>query len=128
GHASWAAVDVEGPLMPGNSRPQGAIRKAKKAAPAGSGGRGRQALHGRGPTPRAEDRTGHPAARKAAAAARREQGRSRTRADAPELLVGRNPVVEALRAKVPATALFVALGVEADERLSEAVRLAGTRG
>src|SRR5882757_3273675 len=31
--------------------------------------------------------------------------------DAPELLVGRNPVVEALRAQVPATALYVALGI-----------------
>src|SRR5262249_26820855 len=34
--------------------------------------------------------------------------------DAPELLVGRNPVVEALRAHVPATALYVALGIDMD--------------
>jgi 23S rRNA (guanosine2251-2'-O)-methyltransferase len=44
------------------------------------------------------------------------------------LLVGRNPVVEALRAKVPATALYVAIGIEADERVTEAARLAGNRG
>lgn len=44
------------------------------------------------------------------------------------MLVGRNPVVEALRGKVPATALYVALGVEADERVTDAVRLAGKRG
>jgi 23S rRNA (guanosine2251-2'-O)-methyltransferase len=48
--------------------------------------------------------------------------------DAPELLVGRNPVVEALRAHVPATALYVAQGVEIDDRVGEAVRTAGDRG
>jgi 23S rRNA (guanosine2251-2'-O)-methyltransferase len=48
--------------------------------------------------------------------------------DAPELLVGRNPVVEALRAHVPATALYLALGIDLDERVREAVRLAGDRG
>src|SRR5256885_391399 len=48
--------------------------------------------------------------------------------DGPELLVGRNPVVEALRAHVPATALYLALGIDLDERTREAVRLAGDRG
>jgi 23S rRNA (guanosine2251-2'-O)-methyltransferase len=48
--------------------------------------------------------------------------------DAPELLVGRNPVVEALRAHVPATALYVALGIDIDERVKETVRGAGDRG
>ena len=44
------------------------------------------------------------------------------------MLVGRNPVAEALRAKVPATAMYVAIGIEADERITDAVRLAGKRG
>jgi 23S rRNA (guanosine2251-2'-O)-methyltransferase len=48
--------------------------------------------------------------------------------DAPELLVGRNPVVEALRAHVPATALYLAHGIEIDERVNEAVRTASNRG
>ena len=48
--------------------------------------------------------------------------------DAPELLVGRNPVVEALRAHIPATALYVALGIDLDERVKEAVRTAADRG
>jgi 23S rRNA (guanosine2251-2'-O)-methyltransferase len=48
--------------------------------------------------------------------------------DAPELLVGRNPVVEALRAHVPATALYTALGIDLDERVKEAVRAASDRG
>ena len=113
--------------MAGNSRRQGAIRKSKKGPQVGSGGQARRALKGKGPTPPAEARKGHPAARRAAAAARRDKGRPAQDA-AAELLVGRNPVVEALRAKVPATALYLALGLEADERITESVRLAGNRG
>ncbi len=48
--------------------------------------------------------------------------------DAPELLVGRNPVVEALRARIPATALYVAHGIDIDDRVNEAVRTATDRG
>lgn len=48
--------------------------------------------------------------------------------EAPELLVGRNPVVEALRAHVPATALYVAQGLDLDDRVSEVIRTAGDRG
>ena len=54
--------------------------------------------------------------------------RSTTPKDAPELLVGRNPVVEALRAHVPATALYVAVGIDVDDRVGESVRTAGDRG
>lgn len=131
--------------MAGNSSRRGAVRRGGKGATTGSGGQRRRALKGKGPTPKAEDRTGHPAARRSAAAARRagndaggrggqggNQGRGgrggRDRGVAPELLVGRNPVAEALRLDVPAMALYVALGVEADERVTEAVRLAGDRG
>ncbi len=48
--------------------------------------------------------------------------------EAPELLVGRNPVVEALRAHVPGTALYVAQGIEVDDRIREAVQTAADRG
>ena len=48
--------------------------------------------------------------------------------DAPELLVGRNPVVEALRAHIPATAVYLALGIELDDRVREIARTAGDRG
>jgi 23S rRNA (guanosine2251-2'-O)-methyltransferase len=48
--------------------------------------------------------------------------------DSPELLVGRNPVLEALRAQVPATALYVALGIDIDDRVNEIVRTAADRG
>jgi 23S rRNA (guanosine2251-2'-O)-methyltransferase len=112
--------------MAGNSQRRGAVRKSKKGSSTGSGGQSRKALRGRGPTPRAEDRKGHPAARQAAAAGRR--GDRKPSRDSTELLVGRNPVVEALRAKIPANALYLALGLETDERVTEAVRIAGNRG
>ncbi len=114
--------------MAGNSQRKGAIRKSKKGAQVGSGGQSKRALKGKGPTPPAEVRKGHPAARRAAATSRREQGRSAKGGERPELLVGRNPVVEALQAKIPATALYVAVGIDADERVSEAIRIAGNRG
>ena len=43
-------------------------------------------------------------------------------------MLGRNPVVECLRAGVPAMALHVALGTTADERVAEAVQLAADAG
>ncbi|MFF5295514.1 23S rRNA (guanosine(2251)-2'-O)-methyltransferase RlmB [Paractinoplanes globisporus] len=54
--------------------------------------------------------------------------RSNPTKEGPELLLGRNPVVEALRAAVPATALYVAQGIDIDERITEIVRTAGDRG
>lgn len=113
--------------MAGNSRRKGAIRKSKKGPQVGSGGQSKRALRGKGPTPPAEARKGHPAARRSAAAERRGAGRQNKDANTPELLVGRNPVVEALRAKVPATALYLAQGLDSDERVTEAVRIAGNR-
>jgi 23S rRNA (guanosine2251-2'-O)-methyltransferase len=113
----------------GNSKRRGAIRKAgtKKGAVTGSGGQARKGLEGKGPTPRASMRPGHPAQRRANAAAKAAQRRSKDKPTA-ELVAGRNPVVECLRAAVPATALYVQLGVDADDRVTEAVRLAADRG
>lgn len=102
--------------------------KDGRSAVVGSGGYGRKRLEGKGPTPRAEDRTGHPAARRAVAAERRrEHARPRTGADV-EHVAGRNAVLEALRAGVPATAVLVAAGNERDPRLTEALKLAAAQG
>ncbi|HLL67828.1 MAG TPA: 23S rRNA (guanosine(2251)-2'-O)-methyltransferase RlmB [Micromonosporaceae bacterium] len=187
--------------MPGNSQRRSRRTTSKKGSPAGSGGKNRQSLAGRGRTLPADERPWHKAysgdeqlpektarkqekERRAAAAEGRapkigvpgskqttrvtragagagrgggavrgaapsrgavagrgrgagtggggprvSPGRKSTPSrDAPELLVGRNPVVEALRAHVPATALYVAQGIDADERVNEAVRTAGNRG
>jgi 23S rRNA (guanosine2251-2'-O)-methyltransferase len=114
--------------MAGNSRRQGAIRKSgsKKGPTVGSGGQRRSALEGRGATPPAHMRPNHPAAKRATQTRPRRPAQRRT--DETETVLGRNPVVECLRAGVPATALYVALGTEADERLTESVSRAADLG
>ena len=46
--------------------------------------------------------------------------RARGAGDAPEVVAGRNAVLESLRARVPATALYVGPRLDADQRVSEA--------
>ena len=117
--------------MAGNSQRKGAIRKSSKRPTAGSGGRVRRGLEGRGPTPKAADRPNHKAHKlKAKAdreAARRPQPRRRT-SDGDEWIAGRNAVVEALRAGVPVSGLYVAEGAERDGRLREAFKIAADSG
>ena len=119
-------------------------RKGKKGATVGSGGQGRQALEGRGPTPKAEDRSWHPAGKRKAAQERLAAAKSRSGGgdgggqrqkrrpakgnDAAEVVSGRNSVLEALRAKVPATTLYIAARVEMDDRVKESLSLATKRG
>jgi len=102
----------------------------KKGAQVGSGGKRRRGLEGKGPTPPAELRKGHPKQRAAQAKARRAQGRPRRGAgrSSAELVVGRNPVVEALREGVPASTLYVQQFIDNDERVREALQLAAERG
>jgi 23S rRNA (guanosine2251-2'-O)-methyltransferase len=115
--------------MAGNSKRRGAIRKegTKKGPTVGSGGVRRRGLEGKGATPPAHARPHHPAGKRAAKAARQQQGRHR-KTDEVELVLGRNPVVECLRAEVPASALYVVLGAEPDERLTESVQRAAESG
>lgn len=100
----------------------------KKGPSKGTGGHGRRRLEGKGPTPKAQDRPGHPAQRRARAAAKRASTAKDPRparsprgpAIAPaELVTGRNAVLEALRAGVPALNLRVAAGLDRDERVAE---------
>jgi 23S rRNA (guanosine2251-2'-O)-methyltransferase len=128
--------------MAGNSQRRGAKRNpgSKKGQVIGSGGQKRRSLQGKGPTPKAQQRTSHPAARHAKGAAkgaaapsrggagRGAPARGRAAQDGPETVAGRNPVVEALRAGVPATALYVAERVDSDDRVREAFKLAGNLG
>ena len=112
--------------MPGNSKRKGAIKKSAKGNPtAGSGGRRRQGLEGKGPTPRAAERPNHKAYKIAKAVDKREAARPKRRqGDAAEWVAGRNSVVELLRATVPIHALYVAEGTERDERIREIFKLA----
>jgi 23S rRNA (guanosine2251-2'-O)-methyltransferase len=106
---------------------------------------------GKGPTPKAEDRHWHakrqrarvvknakrtgtptvgPGGRAKPPAQPARQGRPagarRATGEAPELVTGRNPVVEALRASVPGSALYVMPG--GDDRVRESIKLATDRG
>jgi 23S rRNA (guanosine2251-2'-O)-methyltransferase len=145
----------EGHNVKGTGKPRaGAVRKGRKGPQVGSGGQGRQALEGRKPTPKAEDRPFHPAGKRKAAAERYEAaagkpkpetrgkpGRSRTdgevqpdrqrrakSGDDAEMVTGRNSVLEALRAKIPATTLYIASRIEYDDRVKEVIALATGRG
>jgi 23S rRNA (guanosine2251-2'-O)-methyltransferase len=148
------------PRGSGAPRPgPGGRTKAGKPRP-GTGGYGKRKLEGKGPTPPAHMRPGHPAQRRAA---RKQDGdtrrdgdasgaapaaaRSQTRpgagdrpgsprsgriqrgsGNAAEVVAGRNPVLESLRAGVPAIALHVGPRLDADERIGEAVMLAADTG
>jgi 23S rRNA (guanosine2251-2'-O)-methyltransferase len=175
--------------MPGNSFNVSKRVTSKKGASAGSGGKNRASLKGRGKTLPADERPWHKGysgteklpdktarkqekERRAAAAEGRapkvgipgskdttwgrgggrgtsgrpaQQRNGRTQGgsrgpriapgrksnptrEGPELLLGRNPVVEALRASIPATALYVAVGIDIDDRVTEIARTAGDRG
>ena len=128
---------------------KGGRTKSGKPRP-GTGGYGKKRLEGKGPTPPAKMRPGHPAQRRAAAQAARPaaggraggtargtRGRSveevsperaRGAGDAPEVVAGRNPVLESLRARVPATALYAGPRLDADQRVTDAIRLAADVG
>lgn len=166
----------------GGGAGRGGRTKTGKARP-GTGGYGKRKLEGKGPTPPAELRPGHPAQRRAAAqkkaardgasgakaaggadtaggpartsAGRTSAGqgaagrggsrgaasrgpargagragdlRARGAGSAAELVAGRNPVIEALLAGVPATALHVGPRLDEDERIGQAVMLAADLG
>jgi 23S rRNA (guanosine2251-2'-O)-methyltransferase len=129
----------------------GGYSKRGKPRP-GTGGFRRDKLAGKGPTPPASMRPGHPAQRAAAAAKADSGGRptrsgnersgvSRDRSDyskenpaargsgeGPEMVAGRNSVVESLRAGIPAIALYVTGRAHEDERVAESVQLAAAAG
>jgi 23S rRNA (guanosine2251-2'-O)-methyltransferase len=128
---------------PGNPRARG----NKKGPTVGTGGHGRQKLEGKGPTPKATDRSWHVAGKRKAAQERLEAARSKynkggadggagkpaaqrrpskKEGDA-EVVTGRNSVVEALRAKIPATTLYIATRLEMDDRVKESLSLAAKR-
>ncbi len=167
--------------------------KSGKPRP-GTGGQGRRKLEGKGPTPPAAERPGHPAQKRASSSGSRRSAdasgsASRRSADpsgygsgsrrsadpsgygsgsrrsadpsgygsgsgsrrfadasgsgsssagarrtprgageAAEFVAGRNPVVESLRARVPAATLYVGARGARDERVDEAIKLAADRG
>ena len=120
-------------------RPGAGKSSNKKGPTKGTGGHGRRALEGKGPTPKAEDRAWHVAGKRKAADGRGGPGRPASANPAAgrqprarggedvETVTGRNSVLEALRARIPATALYVAQRIEMDDRVKEALALATHR-
>ena len=104
--------------------------------------KGKRSLRGKGPTPRAEDRPYHKKFKSKEENQRRRTERKRIDAkrsdrkrdyrrdpkDHVDTVAGRNAVVEALRAGIPAKELVVAVGVDVDERLNESIRLSQKMG
>jgi len=124
--------------MAGNQQRRAARTSNKKGAVVGSGGQRRKQLKGRGPTPRAEDRVGHPASRRGGRGEGSSGGRSgqggrpgqggRRAKASTELVAGRNSVLEALRTGVPGTALHIGNRMESDDRVRESITLATEAG
>ena len=137
--------------MAGNSSRRGAVRKSRKGPSKGTGGNNKKRLSGKGPTPKAEDRPYHAAAKRKATkpksarsgsksssmgssrgnSAKESRGASRERSRERsgfsfhgELVSGRNAVLEALRADVPSTELIVARSIDIDDRIEESLKLA----
>ena len=134
--------------MAGNSSRKGAIRASKKGPTGGTGGKNKKRLTGKGPTPKAEDRPYHAAAKRKKAVAKKSSSKTTTRGagrvttgrsdgkeirptraprgDRPrgEIVAGRNAVLEALRESVPSTELLVARSIEVDDRVAESLKLA----
>ncbi|MBA3527938.1 MAG: 23S rRNA (guanosine(2251)-2'-O)-methyltransferase RlmB [Propionibacteriaceae bacterium] len=120
--------------MPGNSQRKGAVRHKGKGNTAGSGGRVRRGLEGKGPTPKAEDRSYHKAHRTHRDVTKRPVNRSAagSKSGRPgagaEWVAGRNPVLEALQAEIDVKSAYLAEGAERDDRLREILKLAADRG
>ena len=134
--------------MAGNSSRKGAIRASKKGPAGGTGGKNKKRLTGKGPTPKAEDRPYHAAAKRKKAVAKKSSSKTTVRGagkvttgrsdgkeirapraprgDRPrgEIVAGRNAVLEALRESVPSTELLVARSIEVDDRVAESLKLA----
>jgi len=116
--------------MPPKSR-GGAVRRKSKGPKVGSGGQRRQGLEGRGPTPKAEDRVYHKAHKarlEREKAQRTQQAKRRKKVTGSDVVAGRNSVLEALREAIPATALYVAQRIDADDRVREIIALAAEHG
>ncbi|MEO8851251.1 MAG: 23S rRNA (guanosine(2251)-2'-O)-methyltransferase RlmB [Allobranchiibius sp.] len=122
--------------MAGNSQRRGAIRKgaSRKGATTGSGGNRKRGLEGRGPTPKAGERPNHKAYKTgsgsgSAGGSTRGPSRNRSGSKKPssEIVAGRNSVLEALRAHIPVTAMYVAGRIESDDRVRDALKLAADR-
>ena len=87
----------------------------------GSGGKRRKGLKPKGPTPSAAKRRENRGKKSSPVQKTRKAPTLKKTFD---LIIGRNPTLEALKTKVPASSLRIANGIDIDERIQEAIRLA----
>ena len=116
--------------MAGNSQRRARSARPARAADRGLGRPGPARARGQGADPEGRGPPGPQGLQARSARRRRAATRAqrRTGAGDAEWVAGRNSVVEALRAGIPVTAVYVAEGAERDGRLREAFRLAAERG
>lgn len=114
--------------MAGNSKRKGAIKKGGKGNPtAGSGGRVRRGLEGKGPTPKADERPYHKQYKAKRAAEKRTYAQPKKKASEAEWVAGRNSVHELVLAGVPVETIYVVEGTDRDDRLREVFKIASER-
>ena len=121
--------------------PSPGAAKGGKGPTKGSGGKNKRSLEGRGPTPKAEDRAWHPAGKRKAAAERYAAAGGKPKSkqanvnrapkakagDDTENVTGRNSVLEAFAAKIPALTLSLAQRIEFDDRVKQIIASANGR-
>jgi len=133
GQDSPAGAGDERPSRAGGDTPRRAAGTRTSAPRTGSGstpaprGGAARSVGPRGAAGRSSSSRGS-APRSSGARTTRPGPRKGTGKEGSETVVGRNSVVEALRAGVPATALYVAERIDADDRVREAIKLAADRG
>jgi 23S rRNA (guanosine2251-2'-O)-methyltransferase len=116
-------LEGKGPTPPAHQRPgHPAQRRAAAKAAGPAGGRGASSPDGA----RGADRPGNRGADREYRD--RAPDRARGAGDAPEVVAGRNAVLESLRARIPATALYAGPRDGSDPRFNEVIRLAADSG
>jgi 23S rRNA (guanosine2251-2'-O)-methyltransferase len=127
-------LEGKGPTPPAYQRPGHPAQRRAAAAASRDGARGESRDDGQGAR-----RPGNAENRSAGRVSdggygprtfgdRAPGGRPRGAGDAPEVVAGRNSVLESLRARVPATALYAGPRMDTDERVREVIRLAADAG
>ena len=110
---------------------QSPLRRFEERPDQGVGRKNKRGLRGKGPTPKAEDRVyhkAHKAAQQRKNSNASAQAKRKKKELGPNMVAGRNSVLEALREGVPATAMYVSGRIDADDRVRESITLATQRG
>jgi 23S rRNA (guanosine2251-2'-O)-methyltransferase len=107
------------------------VAKKSSGKRPGTGGHGRKALEGKGPTPKASERHWYKDKQRsmARASAGPKPARRTTQDSTGEthVVCGKNPVVEALRAKIPVSQITLQARMDRDARVNEILQLAQKR-